>query len=428
MFETSQVDQNNIEKINNPVLYEYVQQYLKIEENYLKEIQKTGLELNDKKTDSTLLKKELRHKGANFENCERSVYLNRISPACVACRKGLGTATFFISLQCRRSCFFCFNPNQENYHFYRHHTRDCAKEVQEIFDSHQKVDYFALTGGEPLLHQKETIAFFETVKKYFPHAHSRLYTCGDLIEEDILALLKEAGLKEIRFSIRLRDTEDVRRSTLAKIALAQKYIPTVMVEMPVLPGSQKEMQNLLLELDDMGIFGINLLEFCFPFRNAGKFKKNGFKIKNPPHRVLYNYWYAGGLPVAGSEEECLQLLDFALDKNLKLGVHYCSVENKYSGQLYQQNYNYQGKIYTFDDDYFLRSAKVFGDDIQPVLEVFKRRKFKDYFLNEELNYLEFPLAQLPQLKDLSVEIVVSTNVIEERSDGSYLRELRLDFL
>jgi len=243
-----------------------------------------------------------------------------------------------------------------------------------------------------------------------------------------LALLKEAGLKEIRFSIRLYDTEDVRRSTLAKIALAQKYIPTVMVEMPVLPGSQKEMQNLLLELDDMGIFGINLLEFCFPFRNAEKFKKNGFKIKNPPHKILYNYWYAGGLPVAGSEEECLQLLDFALDRNLKLGVHYCSVENKYSGQLYQQNYNYQGKIYTFDDDYFLRSAKVFGDDIQPVLEVFKRRKFKDYFLNEELNYLEFPLAQLSQLKDLSVEIAVSTNVIEERPDGNYLRELRLDFL
>ena len=79
---------------------------------------------------------------------------------------------------------------------------------------------------------------------------------------------------------------------------------------------------------------------------------------------------------------------------------------------------------------FCAPAKVFGDDIQPILKLFKKLKFKDYFLNEELNYLEFSLDQLSRLKDFSVEIALSNNVIEvieERPAGSYLRELRLDF-
>jgi len=77
----------------------------------------------------------------------------------------------------------------------------------------------------------------------------------------------------------------------------------------------------------LGIFGINLLEFCFPWNNVDVYRQHGYKIKARPHRVLYNYWYAGGLPIAGSETVCLDLVDFALQQGLKFGVHYCSLEN-----------------------------------------------------------------------------------------------------
>ena len=46
-----------------------------------------------------------------LENCGFSVCRGWIPPSCVACRKGLRSATFFISLKCHRSCYFCFNPN-----------------------------------------------------------------------------------------------------------------------------------------------------------------------------------------------------------------------------------------------------------------------------------------------------------------------------
>ena len=51
--------------------------------------------------------------------------------------------------------------------------------------------------------------------------------------------LKDAGVNEIRISLRLEDTENARRHTFDKIALAREYIPNVMVEMPVLPGRWK---------------------------------------------------------------------------------------------------------------------------------------------------------------------------------------------
>jgi len=35
--------------------------------------------------------------------------------------------------------------------------------------------------------------------------------------------------------------------------------------------------------------------------NADEFRKRGFKLKTPPFRVLYDYWYAGGLRSQGAK-------------------------------------------------------------------------------------------------------------------------------
>ena len=75
-----------------------------------------------------------------------------------------------------------------------------------------------------------------------------------------------------------------------------------------------------------------LLEFCYPYFNSEVFVERNFKVKKQPFRVLYNYWYAGGLPVSQSELDCLKLVEFALDEGLTMGVHYCSLENKQTAQ------------------------------------------------------------------------------------------------
>ncbi len=418
-----------IAQIKNPRFAAYAAIYLKIQQRFVESVQATGIEFDshDGREESQARIEQLRNKGARVRNSNKSLYLNRISPSCEACQTGLGSVTFFISLQCHRNCFFCFNPNQENYEYFKTHTRDCVRELDEIRQSGARVEHIALTGGEPLLHKEQTVEFFRAARAHFSHAYTRLYTSGDFADDEILRRL-ETSVDEIRFSIRMDDPPPARAHTLERIASAKAHVPNVMVEMPVLPGTSAEMKPVLQELDRIGIFGINLLEFAFPLNRAEIFRARGYRIKNPPYRVLYNYGYAGGLPVARSEQECLDLLEFALDADLKMGVHYCSLENKHTGEIYQRHLKrpLPPHLHFSPRDYFLKSAKVFGRDIDRVLPVFNEMGYAEYQRNKEHHYLEFHVSQIPALKDRRVEVGISTAVMETRSDGEYLRELQVD--
>lgn len=202
-----------------------------------------------------------------------------------------------------------------------------------------------------------------------------------------------------------------------------------MVEMPVIPGTEEFIQNLLLQLDAIGIDGINLLEFCYPLCNTEEFKRRGFKLKFPPYEIYYNYWYAGGLAIAQSEELCLSLLLFALEKKLRLGVHYCSLENKFTGQIYQQNsYRPADATLLFSQrDYFFKAAKVFGHDIAQVkLELTKYAS--TYSQNKQYQYLQFNPNDITKLSALDVEICVASYAAEYDPESNHplLKEIRVE--
>ncbi len=420
----------NIGQVKNQRLAAYAAIYQNIEREFWANVRELGLQV-DAYDDCAEVASKIANvvsKGAARRNDDKSIVVNHISPSCAACQTGLGTATFFISLKCHRNCFFCFNPNQENYAEFQTQKRDCVRELEEIFQSGARLEHIALTGGEPLLHRDETIEFFKYAHEKFPHAYKRLYTSGDHLDVELLTALQNAHLDEIRFSIRLYDSEQARRHTYDRIALAKVYIPNVMVEMPVLPGALDEMKQVLLKLDELGVFGINLLEFCFPLNNAEVYRDKGYRIKHRPFRVLYNYSYAGGLPVAQSELDCLDLVEFALDQKLKLGVHYCSLENKHTGEVYQHHFEQKipAHLYFSPKDYFLKSAKVFGKDIHQVLTIFEKQGYRDFQRNRDRYYLEFHVSQIPTLKELDLEIGISTSVMEARPDGNVLRELKID--
>ncbi|HHX51561.1 MAG TPA: radical SAM protein [Clostridia bacterium] len=424
------ITQQTWSRIKNPYFSAYAWMYLEIYENFLQQVKETGMEIEDRsfvqKTKSKI--QQLKKMGARGENDDKSIYWQRISPACKACRKGVGSATFFISLQCPRNCYYCFNPNQESYEYFLENERDCVKELEQIHAAGGELSHIALSGGEPLVHKNQVISFFQQSRRYFPDAHTRLYTNGDLVDRSILQKLQEAGLDEIRFSIRLEDSLDMRLETLKRINLAGEFIPSVMVEMPVLPGALEPMKTLLIKLDRIGISSINLLEFCFPFHNGQIFKEKGFQVKNPPYRVLYDYWYAGGLPIAQSELVCLDLLGFAIEQQLNMGVHYCSLENKHTGQIYHQNAsgNPPNRAYLSPKDYFLKTAKVFGQDISYVQTVFHKIGYKDYYFNKDYNYLEFHVDKVAALRRPGMEVGISSSIMEEREDGQYVRELKVD--
>lgn len=424
------VTKSTLAEIRNPVLREYASIYVQIYQDFMEQVRSMGLEIEAEDTSKQVAQKvdDLRKKGAVVRNGDKSLYVNRISPSCVACQTGIGSQTFFISLKCHRDCFYCFNPNQENYEFFREHTRDTIDELDELKKASPRMSHLALTGGEPLLYKDETYHFLEHARELYPGAHTRLYTSGDHIDRLTLESLKRAGLKEIRFSIRMHDLAKGQRHTLDNIALAREYIPNVMVEMPILPDTLEEMKEVLVELDRLGIFGINLLELCFPLHNAEVFREKGYKVKARPFRVLYDYWYAGGLPIAGSELACLDLMEFALDSGLKIGLHYCSLENKHTGQIHRQNkeWNPPKRMQFSPKDYFLKSAKVFGNEMLAVQQTLDQAGYRDYVISEEQKSIEFHIDQISRLKNMDIEVGISTNVIELRDGEPVLRELKVD--
>ncbi|MGG4607581.1 radical SAM protein [Providencia sp. Me31A] len=422
--------------LNNQKFKRYVMRYLDIEQQTQQAIKEYGLNFETpflQQNEIEQLKLEIKNYGAVFANNGKSIHCNWLSSACVQCRTGEGSHTTFLSLKCHRDCYFCFNPNQENYQYFQQEMRDAIGEVEAIAEQNYPLTHIALTGGEPLLFRQESIAFFQTVQQKLPQVHSRLYTAGDPLDRNTARALAKAGLQEIRFSIKIDDPKARITKILQRIALAREIFPTVMVEMPVIPGTEQQMFQLLIQLDDIGIDGINLLEFCFPLTNSEAYQSRGFTLKNPPYEVYYNYWYAGGLAVAQSELACLRVLKFALENQLAIGVHYCSLENKHTGQVYQSNAFFEqrkdviGEHYYFSSqDYFFKSAKVFGDDCETVANLLKRAGVS---YHQELlhGFLQFNPESIFLLSSLTeLPIALTSHIIEPDEQGNPLiKEVRI---
>lgn len=425
-------------KLGARALDEYIERYRQMERSFEETVESFGLPFaaGDEPSSPRNAVLSLSARGASVENDGKSVWVNWISPACLACRMGVRTETFLSSVQCPRKCWFCFNENQQGYESFHRAENDIVGLLRKRIAAGASLDHLAVTGGEPLLHQALVLGFLETARIAYPASHLRLYTSGYGLDAACARALAEAGLDEIRISVKLGEGTEAVREALSALSACIGLVPSVMVEMPVMPDQIDAMKDLLVTLDHMGIAGINLLELCFPFHNAIEFARRGYFVKRRPYRVVYDYWYAGGLPIAGSEAACLDLVRFALNEELAMGVHYCSLENKLTGQVYKQNAAAFSAgafpLSVMDErDFFLKSAKVFGGAIVPVRDALSVAGHgADCKLNEEFGFLEFPLSCVSDLGPLTDEVAIGVSVAIAERDcrGFALRELKVESL
>ena len=411
--------------------------YRGIEEDFLASLKAQGLvfaEEDREKAESNRLMGMLEEAGARIRNGRASVVLGDLSRGCVACTGACPSRTFAITNNCHRDCYFCFNPNQRDFAYYCEHDFPWRRQLEELAGEPEAADSIALSGGEPLLNPKEVLAFFKRARELFPNAHLRMYTSGDLLSERLLEDLRGAGMDEIRFSIKLEDSDVLRERVLGFMETATRLIPTVMVEMPVIPDTEEEMKALLLRFDKIGIFGVNLLEFTYPMWNWEAFDSRGFKLKNPPFEVVYDYTYAGSLAVAGSEELALSLMLWSHEKGLHPSLHYCSLENKHRGQIRKANepFAHANPNYAFDyDDFFLKTVVAFGHDRPLIRQALARvgsRTFTNDDASESLSFHpRFANSVLHCLREegRDVQLYLSCNVVEKHGDENVFRELSL---
>ena len=405
--------------------------YRSIEEDCIHSFEKTGVAFGEEHAEFDELNElryELIEKGARVRNGGASIALGPLSRACVACTDSCVSRSFAITNNCHRDCYYCFNPNQKDFAYYCEYLFPWRKQLEDLSLEKESPTCIALTGGEPLLEPEESCAFFRQAKELFPLAHLRIYTSGDLLTHELLIQLREAGLDEIRFSIKPDDPAKLRELVLSKVKMARAEISSVLVEMPIIPGTEEYMKELMLELDSLGIDGMNLLEFVYPMWNWEVYESLGMVLKNPPYRVYFDYSYAGTLPIQGSEKLCLSLMLWAHSRGIRFGMHYCSLENKHRAQIRNINEPYADvdSRYAFDyGDYFLKTALVFGKKKDVVCKLLEGRGCKDYVIDEACDLVSFNPKWIEKLENLkSEDICISSNVVVECNGGLSLRELK----
>lgn len=234
-------------------------------------------------------------------------FYRQISEGCKLC--GMGTwSCIFITGKCNAKCFYCPAsqesdgiPTSQNLHF---ETPEAYAEYINYF----KFKGVSFSGGEPLLFFDRTLDYLKEIRKSCsPDIYIWMYTNGILADEEKFRKLASAGLNEVRFDI------GATHFNLNKIAFAKGIIPNITIEIPAVPEEKEKLKQMLPEMIKAGVTNLNLHQLRLTNHNAPKLLKHN-----------YTYIHAEQPVVLESELTALEIINYARENNLDIGINYCS--------------------------------------------------------------------------------------------------------
>ncbi len=253
------------------------------------------------------------------------LFTGQLSPGCQICVDGTWGCCF-IGFACTRNCFFCPNAYLKE----KNRPATSHGKVLESSEMHvQRIKQFgikgvAFSGGEPLLYLDRILDHTHAIRQAFgDQIYIWLYTNGDLVQEDTLKALVQAGINEIRFDLTARNYD------LTPLKLARRIVPTVSVEIPIIPEDEQTIISLLPQLLSMGIDHFNMHQLI----------ANHVNFINLSQRN-YHFLHGDIVTIFESEMSALRILKFALDKNMDIPINYCS-------GIYKQNFQNSGFRHQF---------------------------------------------------------------------------------
>ncbi|MBS3122863.1 radical SAM protein [Candidatus Woesearchaeota archaeon] len=263
--------------------------------------------------------------------------ISNLPKGCQLCVKGEKTVLFITGL-CSLKCFYCPISDQKKdkdvIYFNEWHSDD----INNLFEEIKLCDSngVGITGGDPLMKLERTVNYIKQLKKKFgKEFHIHLYTPVNLVAEDSLKKLYDAGLDEIRFHL-----DSYNNKFWKRLSYAEKFKWKIGVEIPVIPECKQEKhiikQNYLNLIDFLATQKIDFLNFNeleISDTNACKLVEKGFRTKD-----RYSYG------VKGSEELAKELLRY-IDKKRKETKH--KTHGKYNNEKIEDDkYNSEKSIGT----------------------------------------------------------------------------------
>jgi pyruvate formate-lyase activating enzyme-like uncharacterized protein len=239
--------------------------------------------------------------------------------SCVMCQQG-AKMVLLITGKCSHSCYYCPLSLEKK-------GRDVTYADELLVKSDADVLFEAraigargtgITGGDPLLVVDRAVHYIRLLKNEFGDKHNiHLYTSTP--DAAGIQKLGDAGLDEIRFHPHpdtwLSPSPDYGIAIRAAIDSGMR----VGIEIPAIPGMEKEMAVLARAMHDSGAEFINLNELEFSESNWRQLKEHGFKVRDEVSSA-----------VLGSRESAIWVRD---ELKSEMIIHYCSSGFKDATQL-----------------------------------------------------------------------------------------------
>ncbi|MEM5804755.1 MAG: radical SAM protein [Candidatus Aenigmatarchaeota archaeon] len=293
----------------------------------------------------------------------------KVTEGCELCIEGRKLVLFVTGL-CNQNCYYC-SISQGRWQKDEVWANERRVEKPEDIIEEAKLcgaKGAGITGGEPLMVVDRVCDYIRLLKKEFGKGfHIHMYTNGTLATDDVLRKLNEAGLDELRIHLDRTAVERALKLAGWKVGM----------EVPCIPGKEKELCGLVDFLAATGAHFLNLNELEFSERNVEPMLKLGLTLKADSLTA-----------VRGSDRTALAVLQHALGK--RLPAHFCTARLKLDCQLRNRLINRASNVKRpfekVTPDGFLLKGVMEGDGAEAEL---KRLGVKEFFLNRERGRAEF---------------------------------------
>lgn len=333
------------------------------------------------KIDETDYSSEIYDIRKNLKLFDYGAYYQATSPACINCRnKAINFYTQPVTLKCNKSCFFCVVDLGSDLDL-------PLDDIDNEFNKKNGIDYFAVSGGEPLLDVEKTKQILTRINSLNPSVHTRIYTNGDLWNDEINNTFLSLSLNEVRLSIKQEELDDLEyiKNKINKINDID-----IIIEMPVFPQHYDKMIKLFDVMVDCSIKGINLLEMgCHIYKNKSKdFNNHNLAIAYSPNDFYDSEDYM--LPIAKSSLVCYRLLEYIQDNKFPFFAHHCTTMNSKT-MFHNYHYNKINKqfYHISDSTSYLIKACIVGKDAIDAEKIFEQNNISHLKSDKPYPFITF---------------------------------------
>lgn len=281
-----------------------------------------------------------------------------LAVGCEHCTEG-SKLVLFVTGRCSTGCAYCPVSLEKKGKEVTYANESRTFSDEDVIAEAKAMDATGtgLTGGDPMQNFDLTLHYLKLLKNRFgPEHHVHLYT--STVDYEKTKILKEEGLDEIRFHPREEEWMDFDTSELEKILKIEGL--DVGLEVPALPGREKDLNSLISKVFDAGVSFMNLNELEFSESNWNMMEKEGYLLKDDISSAI-----------KGSEELALGLIDNHPEKR----IHYCSSSFKDGVQLrrrlIRRGENTAAEYEIVTEDGTILKGLVYSEDVREASDFLK---------------------------------------------------------